>query len=80
MNYKIFIKDFALVKEFQSVYSSEFVHSYWSGPCTIYMVRFTPIVLNIENKWNDVMYDGLFTCVKHLLTNRLRGKATEHSL
>ena len=30
-------------------------------------------------KANDAMYDELFTCVKRLLTNRLHGKAAEHS-
>ena len=28
---------------------------------------------------NDAMYDELFTHVKHFLTNRLHGKAAEHS-
>jgi len=34
----------------QSVYSSEFVHRYWSGLCTLYVVRFSHIVFNIGNK------------------------------
>ena len=50
LNYKIFINDFEFVWEFHSVYSSEFVHRYWSGPCTIYVVRFSHIVFNIGNK------------------------------
>ena len=50
LNYKTFINDFKFVWEFQSVYSSGFVRRYWSGPCTIYVVRFSPIVFNIGNK------------------------------
>ena len=38
------------VRIFQSVYSSGFVRRYWSGPCTIYVVRFSHIVFNIGNK------------------------------
>ena len=77
MNYEIFKNDFELVNEFQSVYSSEFVHRYWSGPCTIYMIRFAPILLAL--KPIDAMYDELFRHVKCLFTNRLCGKTIERS-
>ena len=45
------------------------------------MVRFSHIVFNIgnEREAKDAMYDELFTHVKCLLTNRLHGKAAEHS-
>ena len=85
MNYEIFIDDFEF--EFlQSVYGSGFVRRYWSGPCTIYAVRFSHIVFNIGNKRFIIArltmrcsYNELFTRVKRWLTNRIHGKAAEHS-
>ena len=48
-----------------------------------YMVRFSPIVYNIENKRIIVRptmrYRTNCLHVKHLLTYRLHGKAAEHS-
>ena len=48
-----------------------------------YVVRFSHIVFNIGNKQFIItrlsMYDELFTRVKRFLTNRLHGKAAEHS-
>ena len=37
------------------------------------------LTLETSGLANDVMYDELFTRVKHLLTNHLHGKAAEHS-
>ena len=68
------------------MYSSGFVRRYWSGPCTIYVVRFSHIVFNIGNKRFIIArltmrcsYNELFTCVKRWLTNRIHGKVAEHS-
>ena len=37
------------------------------------------LYLTLDCEANDAMYNELFTRVKHWLTNRIHGKAAEHS-
>ena len=68
MNYEIFIDDFEF--EFQSVdIGAGLVLSIWFALAISYLTLET----------SDAMYNELLMRVKRWLTNRLHGKAAEHS-